>query len=117
MKYIITESRLNQLIFNYLDNQDWYDWDIGDSEFNMAEGEHGRDLIRFRVQYSHTVPDHSFDVIYIDEGLITKLSKLFSIPDLISIKTVIQWFNKRYTKNLSIDDFEWMDTDYSDDDN
>jgi hypothetical protein len=30
---------------------------------------------------------------------------------------VIQWFNKRYTKNLSIDDFEWMDTDYSDDDN
>jgi hypothetical protein len=49
--------------------------------------------------------------------LITKLSKLFSIPDLISIKTIIQWFNKRYQKNLSIDNFEWMDTDYDDDDN
>ncbi len=54
---------------------------LGDSEFNMAEGEYGRDLIRFRIQYSHTVPDHSFDVIYISEELITKLSKLFSIPD------------------------------------
>jgi hypothetical protein len=36
---------------------------------------------------------------------------------LISIKTIIQWFNKRYQKNLSIDNFEWMDTDYDDDDN
>lgn len=117
MKYIITEGRLTQIIFNYLDSLDWYDWDIGDDEFNIAEGEYGRDLIRFRIQYSLTVYDHSFEVIYIDEGLITKLSKLFSIPDLISIKTIIQWFNKRYGKNLTIDNFEWMDTDYDDDDN
>jgi hypothetical protein len=117
MKYIITEGRLTQLIFNYLDSLDWYDWDIGDNEFNMAEGERGRDLIRFRIQYSHTVPDHSFEVIYINERLITQLSKLFSIPDLDSIKTIIRWFNKEYKKNLTIDNFEWMDTDYDDDDN
>jgi hypothetical protein len=111
MKYIITEQRLNQLIFNYLDNQDWYEWDIGDGEFNVAEGEYGRDLIRFRIQYSHTVPDHEFNVIYISDGLVTKISNLFGIGTQESIISIINWFNVKYDKNLTKDDFEWMDHD------
>ena len=111
MKYIITEQRLNQLIFNYLDNQDWYEWDIGDGEFNVAEGEYGRDLIRFRIQYSSTVPDHEFNVIYISDGLVTKISNLFGIGTKESISSIISWFNVKYDKNLTKDDFEWMDHD------
>jgi hypothetical protein len=111
MNYIITENRLNQLIFNYLDSQDWYDWDIGDGEFNVAEGEYGRDLIRFRIQYSSTVPDHEFDVIYISDELVTKISNLFGIGTQESIISIINWFNVKYDKNLTKDDFEWMDHD------
>ena len=114
MKYIITEQRLNKLIFNYLDNQDWYVWDIGDGEFNVAEGEYGKDFFRFRIQYSSTVPDHEFNIIYIEDRLVTKLVKLFSISIDESIKLIIDWFNQKFDKNLTINDFEWMDNDYED---
>ena len=82
----------------------------GDGEFNVADGEYGDDVIRFRIQYSCTVPDHEFNVIYISDDLVTKISKLFSIPHLDSIKTIIGWFNKKYDKNLTMNDFEWMDS-------
>ena len=108
MKYIITESRINKLVFLYLDSQNWHTWDIGDGEFNVADGEYGSDVIKFRIQFSSTVPDHEFNVIYISDDLITKIRKLFSIPDLESIKVIIDWFNKKYDKNLTMNDFEWM---------
>ena len=117
MKYIITESRINKLVFLYLDSQNWHTWDIGDGEFNVADGEYGSDVIKFRIQFSSTVPDHEFNVIYISDDLITKIRKLFSIPDLESIKVIIDWFNKKYDKNLTMNDFEWMksDTYYAED--
>ena len=111
MKYIITESRINKLVFLYLDSQNWHTWDIGDGEFNVADGEYGSDVIKFRIQFSSTVPDHEFNVIYISDDLITKIRKLFSIPDLESIKVIIDWFNKKYDKNLTMNDFEWMQSD------
>ena len=111
MKYIITESRINKLVFLYLDSQNWHTWDIGDGEFNVADGEYGNDVIKFRIQFSSTVPDHEFNVIYISDDLITKIRKLFSIPDLESIKVIIDWFNKKYDKNLTMNDFEWMQSD------
>jgi hypothetical protein len=117
MKYIIKESRINKLVFLYLDSQNWHTWDIGDGEFNVADGEYGSDVIKFRIQFSSTVPDHEFNVIYISDDLVTKIRKLFSIPDLESIKVIIDWFNKKYDKNLTMDDFEWMpssDTYYDD---
>jgi hypothetical protein len=117
MKYIIKESRINKLVFLYLDSQNWHTWDIGDGEFNVADGEYGSDVIKFRIQFSSTVPDHEFNVIYISDDLVTKIRKLFSIPDLESIKVIIDWFNKKYDKNLTTDDFEWMpssDTYYDD---
>lgn len=113
MKYIITENRFNKLISNYLDNLDWWEWDIGDSEFNVAEGEFGKDLIRFRIQYSSTVPDHYFNVIYISDYLVTKITSLFGLNNQDAIKSIINWFNQKYDKNLTMDDFEWMDYDDS----
>ena len=118
MKYIITESQINKLVFLYLDSQDWHTWDIGDGEFNVADGQYGKDVIKFRIQYSSTEPDHEFNVIYISDDLVTKMSELFSISSKNSIRAIIDWFNKKYDKNLTMDDFEWMeksDTYYDDD--
>jgi hypothetical protein len=98
-----------KLIFSYLDGLNWHTWDIGDGEFNVADGEYGEDILKFRIQYSSTVPDHEFNVIYVNDDLVTKISKLFSIPHLDSIKAIIEWFNKKYDKNLTINDFEWME--------
>ena len=116
-KYIITESQINKLVFLYLDSQDWHTWDIGDGEFNVADGQYGKDVIKFRIQFSSTVPDHEFNVIYISDDLVTKISELFSISSKKSIGAIIDWFNQKYDKNLTMDDFEWMpssDTYYDD---
>ena len=117
MKYILHESQIDKLITSYLNSQDWKTWDIGDGEFNVADGEFGKDLIRFRIQYSSTVPDHYFNVIYISDYLVEKINSLFGLNSLKSIKSIISWFNQKYDKNLTMDDFEWMDSDtyYADD--
>jgi len=117
MKYIITESQINKLVFLYLDSQDWHTWDIGDGEFNVADGQYGKDVMKFRIQQSSRVSDHEFNVIYISDDLVTKISELFSISSKKSIGAIIDWFNQKYDKNLTMDDFEWMpssDTYYDD---
>ena len=118
LKTIVESNKTDGLISEYLNFQDWRVWDIGDGEFNVADGEFGRDLIRFRIQYSSTVPDHSFNVIYISDDLVSKISGLFGMNNKIAIDSIIHWFNKKYDKNLTRDDFEWLDSDtyYADED-
>ena len=115
---IIKESKIDNLVLNYLNSQDWRVWDIGDGEFNVADGEFGKDLFRFRIQYSSRVTDHSFNVIYISDDLVSKISELFGIGSEAAIKSIINWFNQKYDKNLTMDDFEWLDSDtfYADED-
>ena len=111
LKLIVENNRMDTLVSQYLNSQDWRTWDIGDGEFNVADGEFGKDLIRLRIQYSSTVPDHHFDVIYLEDGLVTKIRNLFGLGNEDSIDSIINWFNEKYDKNLTRDDFEWLDSD------
>ena len=117
MKYVISENRLNDLVLKYLDNLDWWEWDIGDGEFDVADGRYEKPKLRFRIQYSSTMPDHYFDVIYVSQELVSKLSKLFSISERDIVKIIIEWFNKKYNKSLTMQDFEWMDFEEEENDN
>ena len=116
MKYIITESKINQFISTYLDGQDWYTWDIGDGEFNVSYSQDGKEQFKYRVQYSSMVPDHSFDVLYLNEILVERVKKIFSVSKLNSIKSIIDWFNKKYNKNLTVENLELFfdEDDYQD---
>jgi hypothetical protein len=114
-KFIVESNKVNTLVSKYLDSQDWRTWDIGDGEFNVADGEFGRDLIRLRIQYSSTFPDHSFDVIYLDDRLVTKIINLFGLKNDDAIESIINWFNQTYNTELTIKDFEWMDNDEEND--
>jgi hypothetical protein len=111
MKYIITESKINEFISSYLNGQNFKYWDQGDDEFNLSDGVNGDDVIKYRIQYSSRELDHSFEVIYIEDGLISKVSQIFSIPLKDSINAIITWFNTKYEKNLNLDNFEWMNND------
>ena len=113
LKTIVESEKSQRLVSDYLNSQDWKTWDIGDGEFNVADGEFGKDLIRLRIQYSSTVPDRYFNVIYISDYLVEKINSLFGLNNLNSIKSIISWFNQKYDKNLTMDDFEWMDYDDS----
>ena len=115
MKYIITENRINELVSKYLDSTDWWSWDIGDGEFNVTDGYKGKTKFRFRIVSSSTVPDLSFDTIYINDSVVTQIMKLFGMESNDAAKSIINWFNKKYNKNLTIEDFEWMDQDDDDD--
>jgi len=111
LKFIVENSKMDTMVSQYLNSQDWRTWDIGDGEFNVADGEFGKDLIRFRIQSSSTVPDHEFNVIYLEDGLVTKINNLFGLGSEDSIISIINWFNGKYDKNLTRDDFEWLDSD------
>jgi len=116
LKFIVENNKANTLVSKYLDSQDWRTWDIGDGEFNVADGEFGRDLIRLRIQYSSTIPDKYFNVLYLDDRLVTKIINLFVLDNEIAIKSIINWFNQTYNTELTIKDFEWLDNDGENDD-
>ena len=114
MKYIITESRINKLVSNYLNGFEWDTWDIGDGEFNVADGEDESPKLKFRVQYSSTVSDHEFNVLYIDDDLLTKIASIFSLSVNDAANSIINWFNEKYDKTLTEDDWEWFMKDDED---
>ncbi len=112
LKLIVENNRMDTLVSQYLNSQDWYTWDIGDDEFNVADNDRNdKNLFWYRKQWSSTVPDHEFDVIYINDYLVAKIVKLFGMENKIAIESIINWFNQEYDKNLTINDFEWMETD------
>ena len=116
LKVIVENNKVDSLVSKYLDLQDLHTWDIGDGELNIVDGEFGKDLISFRIQYSSTVPDHSFNIIYISDDLVTKISRLFGVDSKITIKSIINWFNQKYDKKLTMDDFEWLNNNDDDED-
>jgi hypothetical protein len=50
-------------------------------------------------------------VLYINDYLVAKIIKLFGMETNSAIKSIINWFNQEYDTELTIKDFEWMETD------
>lgn len=115
MKYIITESRINSLISKYLDSIKWRLWDIGDGEFDLSDGYMDKSKINFRINSSYTVDNLEFEVIYLNYDFVAKLCRLFSIQDTVAIGGIINWFNNRYDKNLTIGDWQYQDEEEEED--
>ena len=118
MKYIITESKINKLVSTYLDERDLDTSDIGNGEFNITDGKHGNDVIRYEIDHSLTYPEKSYHTIAISDDLVTKITQLFGLESQDAINSIINWFNQEYDLNVDIHDFEWLsnsDTYYYDD--
>lgn len=101
-------NRIDELVFNYLDGENFKYWDEGDGEFNLTDGERGNDIFKFRLQFSSMDPEHSFDVLYINEKILHLVNNLFSMDSIDSRKLIIDWFNKKYDKNITDGDVEWF---------
>ena len=118
MKYIITESKINKLVSTYLDERDLDTSDIGNGEFNITDGKHGNDVIRYEIDHSLKYPEKSYHTIAISDDLVTKITQLFGLKSEDAINSIINWFNQEYDLNVDIHDFEWLsnsDTYYYDD--
>jgi hypothetical protein len=57
-----------------------------------------------------------FDLIYVEDMFVTRLSKLFGLEVRDVNPLVVNWFNKKYNKNLNKDDWEWMDEEDEEED-
>lgn len=112
------DSGKSDLIGKFLNSKNFIRWDEQDEEFDVSDGNDGNGIIKYRIQHSSIVPDHFFEVIYIHDSIIESVSRFFGIPDEDSVKAIINWFNKKYDKSLTVENYEWLggDTYYADDD-
>lgn len=120
LKLIVENNRHYNIVSKYLDSQDWRPWDIGDGEFDVADGEHGRNLLRFRIHQSSTIPDLNYNTLYVEDSLVSKIMNVFGMTANQSVLSIIDWFNKKFDYNLTINDYESASNneawDYDDED-
>lgn len=105
-KLIVENDKRSSIVAKYLDSQDWKPWDIGDGEFDIADGEFGKNLLRFRISESLTVPGKTYETLYIEDSLVSKLMNVFNMTANQSVLLIINWFNKKYDHNLTINEYE-----------
>jgi hypothetical protein len=117
MKYIITESRLNSIIFKYLNNIDWEITDWDDSEW----GEMTRLFFKNESQFPEDAIFESFDnedctevsieddeecpterVLLVNRQFYLQVRDLFGLTNIEIHKTLIEWY-ENYTEE-TIDD-------------
>jgi hypothetical protein len=82
MKYLITESKLDRVIFKYLDNQDFIQIEKENSIYfvNSKNGKNGE--IRYDKEYG-------WCVIY--RKLIKEISSFFSLGESVSEEIISNW--------------------------
>ena len=109
MKYIITESRLNSLIFNYLNDIDWEIADYNDPEWgNMT-----RLFFKSESQFPENAIFEAYDedmfgevenerVLMVNKPFYRTLLNLFSLHNVELHQILIKWYES-YT-NETIDD-------------
>ena len=96
MKYLITESQLDRVIFKYLDNQDFIQIEKGDGiYFVNSEGDEYAQIKYFKKD--------SKCVIY--TGLIGEVSSFFSMQGYDARETIGRWVGK--TLMVDIDYCLW----------
>lgn len=88
MKYVITESQLDKVIFRYLDVQDLNIIKIGASTyFSYPEDNFAQ------IKYGGNHANNELCFIFID--LIGKVSSLFSLNSYQSTRIIGQWVKKK----------------------
>ena len=96
MKYLITESQIDRVIFKYLDNQDFIQIEKNDSIYfvNSEDDEYAQ--IRFHYKNSNC---------YIYTGLIDEVASFFSMQGYDARESIGRWVGK--TLKVGIDYCLW----------
>jgi hypothetical protein len=116
MKYIITESRLNEIIFKYLSNIDWeiidyHDWEYGEMTrlFVKNESQLSENTIFEAYENENCIGDEEEGqecpterVLLVNKSFYRTLLNLFSLHNVELHQILIKWYES-YT-NETIDD-------------
>lgn len=92
MKFIITESKLENLIFKYLDNQDFIKVDKNNNIFftNPSDKEY------FQISY---IKDDGWCFIYVE--LVDEISSFFSLEKFYSENIIGKWVENTLQMKVS----------------
>ncbi len=93
MKYLITESQLNKVIFKYLDNQDFIQVNYTYETYFVNSRSDRQGVIRY---------DSRDERCYIDLNLIDEISSFFSVGSTYSKTIVKEWVGNKL--NVEIKD-------------
>jgi len=102
MKFIITESKLESLIFKYLDNQDFYKkkYENGYVFWESKEYYESGGYITINVS-------HKNDVCFVDLDLVVEIATLFNLELQTSLNIIGEWVKTK------IDfDFTYISSNY-----
>ena len=116
MKYIITESRLNDIIFKYLNDIDWKIADYTDAEwgdmtrlFFNSESQFPEEAIFEAFENEDCIGDEEEDeecpterTLMVNKPFYLKLMNLFGLTNIETHKILIEWYES-YTHE-TIDD-------------
>jgi hypothetical protein len=109
MKYIITESRLNEIIFKYLNIIDWEIADYNDPEwgnmtrlFFKSESQFPEDAIFEAYDEDMFEESENERVLLVNKPFYLQLISIFGITNIYAHKILIEWYES-YT-NETIDD-------------
>ena len=92
MKYLITESQLDRVIFKYLDNQDFIQIEKNDKIYfvNSEDDEYGQ------IRY-----DKDDGWCYIYHELIHEISSFFSLDETDSKEVIGRWFEDTHQMKVT----------------
>ena len=110
MKYIITENRLNNLVYSFLDSKNWYTKD-DDGKLDISNEPDGEPVLRYRDRVTDK------PTLFISEDLAREVFRLFHLGQVSGLTRIVEWFNEKYDKNLTYNNADWMmiyDEFYSD---
>ena len=108
-KYLITENRLNDLVYSFLDSKDWYTKDVN-GKLDISNEPNGEPVLKYRVMDEPT--------LFISDDLYREIYGLFRLNEQPGLSRIVEWFNEKYDKNLTYNDADWMmiyDEFYGDD--
>jgi hypothetical protein len=93
MKYIITESQLDKLIFKYLDSKDFVTINLGPNIF-FSDSE---DSSESQITYDKTTKS-----CFIARDLINEISNLFDLNSVTSTNAIGEWV--KHTQQVEVND-------------
>jgi len=92
MKYLITESQINNLIFIYLDNQDFIQIERNDAIYFVNSERDGFAQIKYDIEDGRCFINYNF---------IEEISSFFSIDESDSKQLIIRWVENTLKMNVT----------------
>ena len=82
MKYILTESQINKIIYNYLNNKNFYHLEYGDDVYLVERKSDDYAFVKFEPRYGWCTIAHE---------LVKEVSTFFSIPYNNAFSIIADW--------------------------